>query len=248
MDAALKVAGISKRYDKPILDSVSLHVLPGEVVSIIGPSGAGKTTLLRCISGLAQIDSGQIHLGEEAIITPASGKGGLSKILGRVGLVFQDFHLWPHMTVLENVAYAPWQLGISTKDAATVRASKLLEKFGLSSKAGAYPEDLSGGQKQRVAIARALAANPKVLLLDEITSSLDPELVGSIAAIVRGLAKEGISVLLVTHNMDFASGVSDRIVFLDNGRIVEEGSPLEIFGNPKHGRTKEFISASFEKI
>jgi len=247
MANSLKISGISKRFGETVaLELVSLEALPGQVVSIIGPSGSGKSTLLRCI-GLQGIDSGHIALGSDAIVTPQSGDGEIRALRNGVGHVFQDFHLWPHKTVLENVCLAMIEVKKMPRHVAMAKAIALLERFGLQGKAGCYPDALSGGQRQRVAIARALAMEPKVLLMDEITSALDPELAGSVAKTVRELAREGTTILAVTHDMGFAADISDRVIFMDKGRVVEEGTPAEILAFPKNERTKEFIGASLAK-
>jgi ABC-type polar amino acid transport system ATPase subunit len=243
MGHALTLAGVSKRFGSiAALDSVSLETAPGQVVSIIGPSGAGKTTLLRCI-GLQGIDEGCVRIGSEVAIIPQSGEAELRALRNSVGHIFQEFHLWPHKTVLENVCLAPIMVKGAPKHVAAARALGLLERFGLQAKAASYPDSLSGGQKQRVAIARALAMEPKVLLMDEITSALDPELAGSVARMVRELAREGTTILAVTHDMNFAADVSDRIVFLDRGRIVEMGTPSELLLSPKSSRMRDFLGA-----
>ena len=244
MAYALRLSGVSKRFGSAsALDSVSLDVEPGQVVSIIGPSGAGKSTLLRCV-GLHAIDSGHIMLGDSAVITPQSSDAELRELRNSVGHIFQDFHLWPHKTVLENICLAPIVVKGIPKHAAMAAALGLLERFDLSEKAGSYPDSLSGGQKQRVAIARALAMEPKVLLMDEITSALDPELAGSVAKTVRSLAREGMAVIAVTHDMGFAADISDKVAFMESGKLVECGTPKEMLFNPQNARTREFIGAT----
>ena len=206
------------------LHEVDFSMHKGEIVAIIGPSGSGKSSLLRCINGLN---------------TPTSGEVNLK---GTTGMVFQHFNLFPHMTCLENITYAPVKVKGVSKDKAVKRAKELLEMVGLSSKADIYPNHLSGGQKQRVAIARALAMEPDIMLFDEATSALDPEITGEVLAVMKHLAEEHVTMVVVTHEMGFAKEVADRVLFMDHGRIVEEGSPSEIFDNPKSERLKEFLS------
>jgi len=241
--AAITITNLTKRFEgAAVLDSVSLSAEAGRVISIVGPSGAGKTTLLKCV-GLHRIDGGSIAIGESAIITPHSTESERHSFRKHVGHIFQDFHLWPHKTVLENVSLAPIVVKGVQREIAIARASALLSRFGIDEKWDCYPDALSGGQKQRVAIARAFAMEPKILLMDEITSALDPELTGSFTKIIRSLAQSGVTVLNVTHNMDFASEVSDEIAFLDRGRLVEIAKPHDLFFYPHEQRTREFISA-----
>jgi polar amino acid transport system ATP-binding protein len=226
-----------------VLRGVSLYVDEHDVVCLIGPSGCGKSTLLRCINALEQIEEGTIRIDGEQ----ASGRGvDLDGLRQDVGIVFQSFNLFPHMTVLENVTLAPRKvLGLSRNDAAD-RAHTLLSRIGLDEKADDYPDRLSGGQQQRVAIVRALAMQPRLLLLDEITSALDPELVSEVLNIVRELAAEGMTMLLATHEMGFAREVSSKVCFLDAGVICEEGPPEEIFGEPQNERTRTFLKRIIE--
>ncbi|MFA6214838.1 MAG: amino acid ABC transporter ATP-binding protein [Candidatus Micrarchaeia archaeon] len=238
------IEGISKNLgSKPVLSGLSFTLRAGEVATLIGQSGSGKTTLLRCISGLHRVDEGRIVLENKAAITPHSGEGELARFRQSVGYVFQDFHLWPHKTVLENVALAPTVAKGIPKEAAVAKALFLLSKLGLKDKADEYPASLSGGQKQRAAIARALAMEPKLLLLDEATSALDPELVARLALIVRNLASEGVAVLAVTHDMGFSADVSNRVLFMEDGKIAESGTPQEVLFSPKGAGTKKFIGA-----
>lgn len=206
------------------LDDVSFSMKKGEVVAIIGSSGSGKSTLLRSINGLEKISGGEIELK------------------GTTGMVFQHFNLFPHMSCLKNIMYAPIKVKKTSREEAEKRARELLEMVGLSDKAEAYPAQISGGQKQRIAIARALAMNPDIMLFDEPTSALDPEITGEVLAVMRDLALAHMSMIIVTHEMKFARDVSDRVVYMDAGKIVEEGSPLEIFENPKSQRLREFLS------
>lgn len=230
------------------LCDVSLCVDSGEVVSIIGPSGSGKTTLLRCATFLETIDSGSIiYKGETVAGTSGGGtaeyvsKKDMARIRNYFGLVFQNFNLFPHYSILRNVMDAPITVQKREKGEVEEEARKLLDKMGLASKADAYPCQLSGGQKQRVAIARALAMNPDILFFDEPTSALDPELTGEVLKIIRRLADEKMTMVIVTHEMSFAKAVSDRVIFIDNGYIVEQGDPGELFDNPKQERTRQFL-------
>jgi polar amino acid transport system ATP-binding protein len=242
---------ISKSFDDlEVLHEIDLDVAPAEKVAIIGPSGSGKTTLGRMLMTLEQPTSGTIEVDRELLwhrkvngkLLPADEKH-LRRVRSNIGMVFQRFNLFPHMKILQNVAEAPMQvLGLS-KDEAMERAKLMLDKVGLSNKLNAYPSQLSGGQQQRVAIARALVMRPKVMVFDEVTSALDPELVGEVLAVIKEIAEEGeMAMLLITHEMDFARDVADRIVFIDGGRIAEQGPPNEIFGNPKNQRTRDFLS------
>jgi polar amino acid transport system ATP-binding protein len=242
--AFLELEGVHKHFGaNHVLRGVSLYVDEHEVVCLIGPSGCGKSTLLRCINALEEIDGGAIHIDGEQ----ASGRGvDLDGLRQDVGIVFQSFNLFPHMTVLENVTLAPRKvLGLPRKEAAD-RAHTLLSRIGLDEKANDYPDRLSGGQQQRVAIVRALAMQPRLLLLDEITSALDPELVSEVLNIVRELAAEGMTMLLATHEMGFAREVSSKVCFLDAGVICEDGPPEEIFGEPQNERTRTFLKRIIE--
>jgi polar amino acid transport system ATP-binding protein len=242
--AFLELEGVHKHFGaNHVLRGVDLNVDEHEVVCLIGPSGCGKSTLLRCINALEEIDGGTIHIDGEQ----ASGRGvDLDGLRQDVGIVFQSFNLFPHMTVLENVTLAPRKvLRLSRNDAAD-RAHTLLSRIGLDEKASDYPDRLSGGQQQRVAIVRALAMQPRLLLLDEITSALDPELVSEVLNIVRELAAEGMTMLLATHEMSFAREVSSKVCFLDAGVICEEGPPEEIFGEPQNERTRTFLKRIIE--
>ncbi len=232
-----------------VLNGVDLSVKRGQVVVIIGPSGSGKTTLLRCINHLEKIDSGHIYIEGEMIgYREVNGKlvedreATIAHIRSQIGFVFQRFNLFPHMTALENVIEAPIHVLHQSKAEVKERAVALLEKVGLADKADAYPHKLSGGQQQRVAIARALAMNPKLMLFDEATSALDPELVGEVLKVMDQLAKEGMTMIVVTHEMGFAREVADEVIFMDHAVIVEEGKPEQIFDNPQHERTRAFLS------
>ena len=246
MEEILKVNGLSKKFDDlPVLDNLSLSVKKGEVVVIVGPSGCGKSTFLRCLNGLEDIDEGEVLLGEEKV---NPNKKNLSRTRERIGMVFQSYDLFPHKTILQNITLAPIKVKKRKKAEVEEEAIKLLDRVGLLSKKDSYPRQLSGGQKQRVAIVRALIMHPEVLLLDEITAALDPELVREVLDVVLSLAKEGRTMLIVTHEMAFAKAVADRVIFLENGKIVEEGSPEEFFDNPQTDRLKRFLKTfSYEK-
>ena len=235
----IELKGLKKRYDgRLVLDGINLSLAEHEVVCLIGASGSGKSTLLRCADLLEPIDAGSIHLDGARV---AFEDRNADETRRRLGIVFQGFNLFPHLTVLENVALAPRvALGLTPR-AAERRAKDLLKSLGLTEKAREYPDKLSGGQQQRVAIARALATEPKVLLLDEITSALDPVLVAEVLETLRSLAESGMTMLIATHEMAFAADVADRICYLEGGRLIEEGSPKRIFGSPRDPRTKEFL-------
>ncbi len=235
----LRIEGLYKAYDQHlVLSDINLEIGEHEVVCLIGASGCGKSTLLRCINLLEEINAGAIYLGGEAI---TSGQVDADRIRQRIGLIFQSFNLFPHMSVLENITLAPVKaLGISRREAET-EARTLLERFGLEEKAGEYPDRLSGGQQQRVAIIRALALKPRVLLLDEVTSALDPEMVGEVLTIIAELKALGMTMLLATHQMGFAYQIADRVAFLDAGAIVEEGPAKRVLSQPEHPRTRQFL-------
>jgi polar amino acid transport system ATP-binding protein len=246
----LSIAGLSKRFgDHEVLRDVSLAVMPGEVVVVIGPSGSGKTTLLRCINLLEDYESGTVAVDGEAIGYRADGKGGRARLPERaiaasrekIGMVFQSYNLFPHMNVLENIVAAPVRVKHVKRAAAEARARELLALVGLSDKVLELPVRLSGGQQQRVAIARALAMEPKIMLFDEVTSALDPELVGEVLAAMQQLASEGMTMVVVTHEMSFARDIADRIVFMDSGVIVEEGKPEQILFQPRTERVRAFL-------
>lgn len=243
----LKAEHIRKRFsDTEVLKDISLNVNEGEVVAIIGPSGSGKSTLLRCLTQLERVDEGRIEICGKLMVDTISGIGyadpkTLHEITLQIGLVFQNFNLFPHFSVLRNIVDAQVKvLGVDEKTA-TEKAMALLERMNLSGKAKSYPGEMSGGQQQRVAIARALAMNPKIIFFDEPTSALDPELTGEILKVIRSLAQDKMTMVIVTHEMAFARDVADRIIFMDEGAIVEEGTPEEIFGNCANQRTKDFL-------
>ncbi len=221
------------------LVDVTSHIDPGEVVVVIGPSGSGKSTFLRCINQLETATSGHIYIDGVDILNPRTD---INKVRAEVGMVFQQFNLFPHKTVLENVTLAQRVVRKRNKAEAEEVAMQLLQKVGIHDKIKVYPDQLSGGQQQRVAIARALAMNPKVMLFDEPTSALDPEMIGEVLDVMKTLAKEGMTMVVVTHEMGFAREVADRVIFMDNGAIVEEGTPEHFFVNPIHDRTKLFLS------
>jgi polar amino acid transport system ATP-binding protein len=233
----IKAKNIYKNFGElEVLKDVSFEVQQGEVISIIGPSGSGKSTLLRSLIGLEEIDSGELFI--EGILVKKSGK----KAYEKMGMVFQQFNLFNHMNVMENITLAPIKLKNMDKDQAKKVAEDLLKKVGLLDKAEAYPAQLSGGQKQRIAIARALAMSPDVMLFDEPTSALDPEMVGDVLEVMKDLAAEGMTMVIVTHEMSFARDVADRVIIMDEGNIIEEGNPKQIFNDPEHPRAKDFLS------
>ncbi len=235
----VRIENLHKRYgDNEVLKGVSLEVDKGEVVVIIGPSGTGKSTLLRCVNLLSRPDSGRVWVEEEEVTAPHVD---INKIRAKVGMVFQDFNLFAHLTALKNVMAGPVWVKKMPKEKARELAMEELRRVGLADKADAYPGQLSGGQKQRVAIARALAMNPKVMLFDEPTSALDPELIGEVLAVMKDLAREHMTMLVVTHEMGFAKEVSNRIIFMEKGVIVEEGPPEQLFYAPRQERTRQFL-------
>ena len=240
MTALLRAEGLWKSFgDREVLRGVSLDLAAHEVVAVIGSSGSGKSTLLRCLNLLEPIDDGRILLGDEDISDP---RVDANRVRSRFGVVFQSYNLFPHMSVLDNVTLASRVVRKEARRDAEARALGLLERVGLADKAREHPDRLSGGQQQRVAIARAIATEPEVLLLDEITSALDPELVGEVLELVGQLAEEGATILMATHEMAFARDVAHRVVFLDGGRIIEQGPPVEVFGAPREARTREFLA------
>ena len=236
----IEVKNLQKRFgDNHVLKGVSEHISKGEVVAVIGPSGSGKSTFLRCLNRLEEATEGEIYVDGELINGP---KANINRIRQKMGMVFQHFNLFPHLTVKANITLAPVTLKIMSKKEAEEKALYLLERVGLSDKADVYPASLSGGQKQRVAIARALAMNPEIMLFDEPTSALDPEMVGEVLDVIKDLAQSGMTMVIVTHEMGFAREVANRVLFMDNGVIMERGTPQEVFGNPQNERTRLFLS------
>lgn len=236
----IEVKDLRKSFgDLQVLKGISETINEREVVCVIGPSGSGKSTFLRCLNLLEEPSGGEIFLDGKKINDPAVD---IDEIREKLGMVFQSFNLFPHMTVLDNLTLAPIKVKGMEKGAAEEKARKLLETVGLADKAEKYPASLSGGQKQRVAIARALAMDPEIMLFDEPTSALDPEMVGEVLNVMKDLAENGMTMVIVTHEMGFAREVADRVFFIDEGIILEQGTPAELFGNPKHERTKSFLS------
>lgn len=235
----LQIDAVEKRFDShTVLRGVSLNVSRGEVLVVIGPSGGGKSTLLRCINLLEKIDGGRIVLDGRSITGPGVD---VNDVRRQIGMVFQSFNLFPHLRVLDNLTLAPVQALRQPKDVAVDRARQLLERVGLADKIDRYPMQLSGGQQQRVAIARALMMDPRVMLFDEVTSALDPELVGDVLEVMRDLAESGMTMIVVTHEMQFAREVGDRLVLIAEGLVVEEGEPREMLERPQHERTRQFL-------
>ena len=238
----VQIAGLYKSFgDNQVLKGIDLNIQAGEVIAIIGKSGSGKSTLLRCINGLESFDSGTLTVDQCPLLY--QNAGAMRKLRQHVGMIFQSFNLCPHLTIGRNIMLAPGLVKNISKEDRRLQAQKLLERVGLIGKFDAFPDQLSGGQQQRVAIARALAMNPSVLLCDEITSALDPELVGEVLLVVESLAQEGMTLLMVTHEMSFARRVSDRVVFMHQGRVHEIGEPTELFGNPQTPELKQFLSS-----
>lgn len=236
----IKVNNLTKKFDKlEVLKGITEEIKEGEVVCIIGPSGSGKSTFLRCLNMLEEPSGGEVLLDGQVINT---GETNLNEARQKLGMVFQNFNLFPHKSILENIMLGPVEVKKMDKEEAKTKALNLLKIVGLEDKAEAYPPALSGGQKQRVAIARALAMEPEAMLFDEPTSALDPEMVGEVLAVMKKLASEGMTMVIVTHEMGFAKEVCDRVLFMDEGVVVEQGSPSELFDNPKADRTKDFLS------
>ena len=236
----IDVKNLSKSFgDNLVLDDISEHIYPGEKVVVIGPSGSGKSTFLRCLNQMELATSGTITFEGNEVTNP---KADIDSIRRKMGMVFQHFNLFPNMTIKRNITLAPVRTGLMKQAEADETAMQLLRRVGLEEKADAYPNQLSGGQKQRIAIVRALAMNPKVLLFDEPTSALDPEMVGEVLAVMKELAAEGMTMIVVTHEMGFAREVGSRVLFMDGGKIVEQGTPAEVFDSPKHPRLQDFLS------
>jgi polar amino acid transport system ATP-binding protein len=255
VSGAIELREVCMAYgSRTVLQDTTLKVASGSVVVLIGASGSGKSTLLRCVAGLEQIQQGEILI--EGTVTQRGGSGKQERralykssahLREEVGMVFQHFNLFPHMTALQNVVFPQVKTKNLSQEKATEQAKEMLKAVGLGDHEGAYPANLSGGQQQRVAIARALALKPRIMLFDEATSALDPELVGEVLNVMRGLARDGMTMLVVTHEMGFAREVADRVIFMDGGRILEEGKPEEIFNNPTEARTREFLARLLDR-
>ena len=235
----LTVEHLIKAYgETPVLDDISFAVKPGEVIVVVGPSGCGKSTLLRCLNGLEPTQSGRVRLGSETV---AYGGKNLTQLRQRIGMVFQSYELFPHLTVLDNILLAPTKVQKRPKAEVQKEAEALLDRVGLLNKKNNYPRELSGGQKQRVAIVRALCMHPEILLFDEVTAALDPEMVREVLDVMMDLAKNGRTMIIVTHEMQFARAIADRVIFLDGGKIVEEAPPKDFFDHPKTERAQRFL-------
>lgn len=246
-DTLLSIEHVTKSFgENIILDDVSLSVAQGEVIVVVGPSGCGKSTLLRCVNALEPIQGGEIRLDGELIDRKSKNLAALRQ---KIGMVFQSYELFPHLTVLENIMLAPQRVQKRSKEDVKKEALELLARVGLAEKADSYPRQLSGGQKQRVAIVRALCMHPEILLFDEVTAALDPEMVREVLDVMLNLAAQGRTMIIVTHEMQFAKAVADRVIFLDGGKIVEEATPEEFFEHPKTDRAKQFLSTfTFEEV
>ncbi|MEQ6113405.1 amino acid ABC transporter ATP-binding protein [Enterococcus faecalis] len=239
MTEKILVEHLVKKYgDNTVLNDINVSINEGDVVCVIGPSGSGKSTFLRCLNQLEEASSGDIII-DGANLTDKNTD--INQVRQHIGIVFQHFNLFPHLSILENIVLAPTDLGRLSKDEAEKKALELLERVGLADKKDAYPDSLSGGQKQRVAIARALAMNPDIMLFDEPTSALDPEMVGDVLGVMKDLAKQGMTMVIVTHEMGFAKEVANRVMFIDGGNFLEDGSPEQVFENPQNPRTKDFL-------
>lgn len=239
MKEKILVENLVKKYgDNTVLNNVSASIKEGDVVCIIGPSGSGKSTFLRCLNRLEEPTSGDIIIDGAHLMDKTTN---INQVRQHIGMVFQHFNLFPHLSVLENIMLAPMDLKGSPKKEAEEQATKLLETVGLADKKNMYPDNLSGGQKQRVAIARALAMNPDIMLFDEPTSALDPEMVGDVLNVMKKLAKQGMTMVIVTHEMGFAKEVANRVMFIDGGNFLEDGTPEQVFNNPQHERTQDFL-------
>ena len=236
----IRVNNLHKKFeDLEVLCGIDEHITQGEVVVVIGPSGSGKSTFLRCLNLLETVTEGEIYVDDELITAP---KVNVNRVRQKMGMVFQQFNLFPHLTIMDNITLAPVLLKKMTKEEAVKRGQELLERVNLGEKANAYPAQLSGGQQQRVAIARALAMDPEIMLFDEPTSALDPEMVGEVLDVMKDLARLGMTMVIVTHEMGFAREVASRVLFIDQGVVMESGTPDEIFNNPQNERTKNFLS------
>lgn len=236
----IRVKNLHKKFgDLTVLDGIDEHIEQGEVVVVIGPSGSGKSTFLRCLNLLEEATDGEIYVDDRQINAP---RVNVNEVRQKMGMVFQQFNLFPHLTIMDNITLAPVLLKKMTKAEAVKRGQELLERVNLAEKAEAYPAQLSGGQKQRVAIARALAMDPEIMLFDEPTSALDPEMVGEVLDVMKDLAKSGMTMVIVTHEMGFAREVASRVLFIDQGKVMESGTPEEVFSHPQNERTKLFLS------
>jgi polar amino acid transport system ATP-binding protein len=243
-ESVIRLEGVHKSFgDNHVLKGIDLEVASGDVLTIIGPIGSGKSTLLRCVNLLEPLQSGRIFFEGEEITRSGTD---LSAVRQHIGMVFQQFNLFPHLSVMNNLTLAARRIRKQSRKEAEARARVLLERVGLAEKASQYPHQLSGGQQQRVAIARALMMNPHVMLFDEVTSALDPELVGEVLLVMRDLARDGMTMLVVTHEMQFAREVGDRVIFMDEGRIVEQGNPADVLDRPREERTKKFLRRSLQ--
>ncbi|TBW50760.1 amino acid ABC transporter ATP-binding protein [Marinobacter halodurans] len=243
MEKIVRMQRLNKYFgDHHVLKDIDLEVQSGEVVVIIGASGSGKSTLIRCVNGLEGYESGELVVDQQKLAPKGGNQKALAAIRKEVGMVFQQFNLFPHLTVKENIMLAPMKVKDTDKSAAAGVAMKLLDRVGIANQAEKYPAQLSGGQQQRVAIARALAMEPRLMLFDEPTSALDPEMIGEVLDVMRELAKEGMTMMVVTHEMGFAREVADRVIYIHGGQIVEEGKPDAVFDNPQNERTQSFLS------
>jgi len=239
----LKIRNLKKSFDQTlVLNDVNFDINKGEIIAVLGRSGCGKSTMLRCINGLEKIDSGEIYLNDELITKPGSSYGDWIEVRKKVGMVFQSYDLFPHMTVLDNVILGPMRVEKRSKKEATEEALKILERVGLTEKQSSYPRELSGGQKQRVAICRALCMNPEIILFDEVTAALDPEMVREVLDVIKGLKNQGLTLIIVTHEMEFAEKVADKIVFMENGKIIEVNTPDKFFSAPETIEAKKFLN------
>ncbi|RCV90599.1 amino acid ABC transporter ATP-binding protein [Billgrantia montanilacus] len=242
-DPIVRMERVNKHFgDLHVLKDIKLAIKPGEVVVVIGASGSGKSTLIRCINGLEEFQQGHIEVDGNELVPDGKSSKALQRIRTEVGMVFQQFNLFPHLSVLDNVTLAPMKVRGWNRADATETAERLLNRVGISDQASKYPSQLSGGQQQRVALARALAMEPRLMLFDEPTSALDPEMIGEVLDAMRELAREGMTMIIVTHEMGFAREVADRVIFIDRGEIVEEGPPQQVFDSPRNERTQSFLS------
>lgn len=245
----LRVKNLKKSFNgNTVLDDVSYEVNKGEVIAVLGRSGCGKSTLLRCINGLEQIESGEIYLNETLITKPNADYKYWTEIRKKIGIVFQSYDLFPHMNVLNNVIFGPMKVEKRTKEDATKEALQILERVGLLEKRSAYPRELSGGQKQRVAICRALCMNPEIILFDEVTAALDPEMVREVLDVIKGLSEQGYTMIVVTHEMAFAEKVADKIIFMENGKIVEINTPERFFSCPNTLEARRFLNINQDYV